>query len=155
MVANATKHGTTASRISAIEDRANELFNAMARIANKLFDDDELEDDCRRVDIGDTQLWLKPPPMPNTTKFSTLIKTAKIAGWRIVKELKAHISSASLDSTWIAWMLDGLAGIVQDMQDDKSTGLATTYVATFYDTVVTGYEAVLAPLIRKAEEVGL
>jgi len=156
MVANATKNrAATASQIGAIEDRANELFNAMDRIGNKLLDDDELEDACRRVDISDTQLWLKPPPMPNTTNFSVIVKTAKIAGWRIVNELKTRINSPSLDSSWIAWVLDGLAGIVQDLQDTTATGFAATYVVCFYGTVVDGYEAVLAPLIRNAEEAGL
>ncbi|MDO8512248.1 MAG: hypothetical protein Q7S57_03155 [bacterium] len=155
MVANTTKRKTTASKISAIKVRANDLFNAMERIANKLFDDDELEDTCRRVDIGDTQLWLKPPPMPNTTNFSVLVTTAKIAGWRITKELKERINSTSLDSSWIAWILDGLAGIVQDLQDNRATGFAATYNVCFYETVVDGYETVLAPLLKKAEEAGL
>lgn len=156
MVANATNRRATAmAQIGALEDRANELFNAMERIATKFFDDDELEDACRAVNISDTQLWLKPPPMLETTNFSAIMSTARRAGWRVVQELRLRVTSVSLDSAMIAWVLDGLAGIVQDLQDNEATGFAASYLATFYETVVAGYEKVLAPLLRKAEEAGL
>jgi len=125
----------------------------MERIATKVFDDDELADACRRVDIDDTQFWLRPPPMPRTTNFTAVLRGASRAGWPIRTEIRDRIKT--LDSSTIAWVIDGLAVVVQDLQDVEANSLELQYLSLFYELVVEGYEQALAPLLRKAEEQGL
>lgn len=147
-----TQLGSVA-RLAEIENRANDLFNAMMRIANKLFDDDELGDACRRVEINDIQLWLKPPPMPRTTNLSRVLGTARRAGGAARRGLAAQI--LVLDQPTVALVIDGLGTVVQDLQDADATGLSFQFLVSFYELVVGGYESSLAPLLRQAEEQGL